>query len=322
MVNSLFKYFKNQNYIMRFLHIGINICGIPNSIRDAQIKLGHTAKTLSFCPEPPHTSDFDYDVTYSLGNISSIIKRMWILFKIGKNYDIFHFTSNSLVDGIDIILWKLMGKKIIIHYHGSEIRNKKQPFFHKFADIFFVSTPDLLKFVPNAIWIPNPIDINKYKHSNPPESLIISHAPTNQLAKGTNEIIRSIKNTQLKIPNLTFNLIFGIPYNEALDYYRNSTIVIDQIKIGWYGMVSLECMAMGTPTMCYISQDLLQYIPAANHPLFITSEKTLESDILFLINNKNIRDKQIEYGKQYVSTTHNSENIAYKIINSLKERNL
>ena len=65
---------------MKFLHIG-NICGIPNSIRDAQIELGHTSKTLSFYPEPYHPSDFNYDATYSLGNFSSIAKRMWILFK-------------------------------------------------------------------------------------------------------------------------------------------------------------------------------------------------------------------------------------------------
>lgn len=300
---------------MKFLHIG-NICGIPNSIRDAQIELGHTSKTLSFYPEPSHVSDFNYDATYSLGKFSSIIKRMWVLFKIGWNYDVFHFANNSLVNGIDILLWKLMGKKVIIHYHGSEIRDRKQPFFHKFADVFFVSTPDLLKFVPGSIWLPSPIYTQNYKQAISSNVLIITHAPSNPPLKGTTEITSAIKSIQMEIPDLKFDLISGIPYNDALDHYSKATIVIDQIKIGWYGMVSLECMAIGVPVVCYISKDLLKYFPDS-YPVWLTTEKTLESDIIYLINNLNIRNKQIQIGKKYVSSVHNPINIVKMIIKEI-----
>jgi len=306
---------------MKFLHIGINICGIPNSIRDAQIKLGHTSKTLSFYPEPSHVSDFNYDATYSLGKISSI-KRMWTLFKIGKDYDVFHFVGNSfignsIIEGIDILLWKLLGKKIIIHYHGSEIRNKKQPFFHKFADVVFVSTPDLLKFVPGSIWLPNPIYIQNYKQATPSNVLIITHAPSNPRLKGTAEITSTIKNIQSEIPNLQYDLISGIPYIDALDHYSKATIVIDQINMGWYCMVSLECMAIGVPVVCYISEDLLKKYLPENYPVWLTTEKTFKSDIIYLLNNPNIRDKQIKIGREYVSSIHNPINIAKMIIKEI-----
>jgi len=300
---------------MKFLHIG-NICGIPNSIRDAQIELGHTSKTLSFYPEPYHPSDFNYDATYSLGNFSSIAKRMWILFKIGWNYDVFHFASNSLVNGIDILLWKIMGKKVIIHYHGSEIRNRKQPFFHKFADVFFVSTPDLLKFVPRSIWLPSPIYTQNYKQATPSNSLIITHAPSNPLIKGTAEITSVIKNIQMELPDLQYDLISGISYIDALNHYSKATIVIDQIKIGWYGMVSLECMAIGVPVVCYISEDLLKYLPK-NYPVWLITEKTFKSDIIYLLNNADIRNKQIQIGKKYVSSIHNPINVAKIIIKEI-----
>lgn len=297
---------------MRFLLIG-NICGIPNSIRDAQIKLGHTAKTLSFDPDPHHASDFDYDVPYSLGRVQSAIKRMWILLKTGWNYDVFHFAGNSLANGMDIIVWKLLGKKIIIHYHGSEIRNKSQPSFHRFADALFVSTPDLLPFAPNSKWLPNPVYIENYMGAVPSNDPIIIHSPSNPLLKGTSDILKVLDT----IPNIKFKIISGVPYEEALDHYSKATIVIDQIKIGWYGMVSLECMAIGTPTMCYISPELIKYIQTP-YPIFITSEKTLKSDILLLLQNKDLRIKQIENGKNYVSTVHNPENIAKTIIKSIQ----
>lgn len=237
---------------MRFLHIG-NICGIPNSIRDAQVKLGHTSKTLSFDPDPHHISDFDYDIPYSLGRITSCAKRMFILFKIGRNYDVFHFAGNSLANGMDILLWKFMGKKVIIHYHGSEIRNKKQPYFHKFADVLFASTPDLLKFAPGSTWLPSPININDYKEAHPSEIITITHAPSDPKLKGTETIISTMNKIILKLPYIKFDYISGVPYETAIEHYRKATFVIDQIKIGWYGMVSLECMAIGTPVLCYIS---------------------------------------------------------------------
>lgn len=295
---------------MKFLLIG-NICGIPNSIRDAQIRLGYVSKTISFDPDPYHISDFDYDIPYSLGRTKSALLRIWTLFKIGWKYDVFHFAGNSLANGMDIPFWKLLGKKIIIHYHGSEIRDKKQPYFHRFADATFTSTPDLIKFAPESIWLPNPISIGNYMEATPIPNLI-THAPSNPLLKGTSDIIKILNN----ISDIKFNIISGVPYEEALEHYRKSTIVIDQIKIGWYGMVSLECMAIGTPVMCYISEDLKQYIQKP-YPLFMTSKETLESDILFLLNNEEYKIEQIKSGKEYVSTVHNPDNIAKIILKSL-----
>ena len=297
---------------MRFLHIG-NICGIPNSIRDAQIELGHVSKTLSFDPDLHHISDFDYDIPYSLGRITSALLRILVLFKIGWKYDVFHFAGNSLANGMDIPFWKLLGKKIIIHYHGSEIRNKMQPWFHRFADATFVSTPDLLKFAPGSKWLPNPVKIENYMSATPLPNLI-THAPSNPLLKGTSEIIK-VLNT---IPDIKFDIISGVPYEEALRHYRESTIVIDQIKIGWYGMVSLECMAIGTPVMCYISEDLKYYLPEPL-PLFLTSAETLESDIPYLLHNPELQSKQIQAGYNYVTNVHNPKNIAKLIIKSLEE---
>jgi len=120
----------------------------------------------------------------------------------------------------------------------------------------------------------------------------------------------------MEIPDLQYDLISGISYIDALNHYSKATIVIDQIKIGWYGMVSLECMAIGVPVVCYISEDLLKYLPK-NYPVWLITEKTFKSDIIYLLNNADIRNKQIQIGKKYVSSIHNPINVAKIIIKEI-----
>lgn len=302
---------------MKILHVGNNICGIPGNIRDSFKKLGIYSEVISFDGEDlNHPSDFEYNYPLSSGRLKSCFLRIIKTYEKSKSFDVLQFVGNSLANGYDIPLWKLLGKKVIIHNHGSEIRDKTQPYFHKYADAIFVSTPDLLKFAKKSKWLPNSININNYIKPNTSNDIIITHSPSDKIKKGSQFIIDSMSDIIKEIPNIKFNLINGLSYNDALKNYSLSTIVIDQMKIGWYGMVSLECMAIGIPVVCYISEDLLKYLPYEN-PIWVTTEDTFKRDVKYLLNHKEIRDKQIIYGKKYISEVHNSINIAKKILESI-----
>jgi hypothetical protein len=57
-----------------------------------------------------------------------------------------------------------IGEKLVIHHHGSEFRFKGEEYIYsKFADNILVSTPDLLEWAPDGIWLPNPIDTKEYE---------------------------------------------------------------------------------------------------------------------------------------------------------------
>jgi hypothetical protein len=108
--------------------------------------------------------------------------------------DVIHV--HSMIDGV-ITLRKKFGrsKKIILHYHGSEIRgsnqdveksnlvyasflkakmrvrrllrNRRHLKAQRLADAVIVSTPDLLEWVTNCTYLPNPVDIDLFKpHTN------------------------------------------------------------------------------------------------------------------------------------------------------------
>ena len=115
-------------------------------------------------------------------------------------FDILHFHSNARFFRsryIDALLLKLKKKKVIRHFHGSDIRNKKIPLLRYLVDYIFVSTPDLLKYAPNATWLPNPFDLDRWIHhlqrnKQNKNNINILH-PTIGKVKGTDIIIKNVK---------------------------------------------------------------------------------------------------------------------------------
>jgi glycosyltransferase involved in cell wall biosynthesis len=132
---------------LKILQVG-NICGIPQMLAKEQRRRGYEADHISF-PE-----------NYSFLNR---IKKFLILCNTVPSYDIVHFHySTGLPFGLDLFLWKILGKKIIMHYHGSDIRGKGVPIITKLlVNKIYVSTPDLLEWAgEGAIWQPQPIDFS------------------------------------------------------------------------------------------------------------------------------------------------------------------
>jgi glycosyltransferase involved in cell wall biosynthesis len=297
---------------MNILHVGNNICGIPNTFKRAENLAGHNAKVISFVPDPQgHISDYDF-------NEPSRFRRLLILLSLASSYETFIFTSDSLIWGFDILLWKLLGKKVAIQYHGSEVRGTGNRFFHKFSDALFVSTPDLCDDVTGAIWLPNPIFVEDYKQHYS-IGAIISHAPTNREIKGTENIIQAYNNAKKKFPIITLDLVEGVSQKEALEQYRKSTIVIDQLKIGWYGMVALECMAMKVPVMCYIRNDLEAVIACTGFtPIWYTSMEHISNDLITVLSMQySIIDVHGEEGYEYVKKVHDPKTIVDKMLKEL-----
>lgn len=295
---------------MRFLHIGYNICGIPSSLARVQKLTGHEASVVTFIPEGGHPSNIEL-ITWNP------FIRIAVLWALKNKFDVFHFHCITCTkSGIDLLLWKLLGKKIIIHYHGSEIRNKKQPWFHKYTDATFVSTPDLLEFAPTGKWLPNPIFLDDYPEKSMETANIITHAPTNPEIKGTKFLQNVMPKIQKSIQNAKLNLVTDIPYQEAIEKYRMSTIMVDQLRIGWYGMVALEAMAMKIPVICYIRQDLKKYIPPFP-PLKYTDINMLEADVIELLQNTEECDKLSIAGYNYVKYVHDPIRISNLIISDL-----
>jgi glycosyltransferase involved in cell wall biosynthesis len=77
-----------------------------------------------------------------------------------------------------------------------------------------------------------------------------------------------------------------------MESIRNADILIDQMTAGWYGLISVEAMALGKTTVCFLNDELYKYI--ADIPIINLNPDNLTEGLKKLISE---REKLQEYGK-------------------------
>jgi len=231
------------------------------------------------------------------------------------DFDVYHYNwpiASLLPKNKDIGYLKNQGKKVFVHYHGDDIRNKKEKESLKNVDRKIISTPDLKQFLPNAEWIPFPFNIRGMREREGWNDIVrIVHAPSDRKRKGTIHILRAIKELKKKY-TLQFELIEGKPNNYVLERMAASDIVIDQIGPGWYGKVTLEALYYGAVSCFYVRPDLTDLIPI-NFFIPITKEKITER-IAELVEDESLRNELRKKGYLYLGKYHDSEKIMNRLL--------
>lgn len=302
---------------LKILHIG-NVAGVASTLANEQKKMNHKVTVMAF---NRHCLLFksDHD-NYVLDNFPlNIMRNISLILKLFPRHDILHFHARSILPFyLDLPLWKLFGKIIIIHYHGSDIRNKKNScIVNRYADNIFVSTPDLLEWVPDAIWVPNPKATEGYSapdvsNEQKTDSIIIAHAPTNRDVKGTQYIVDAVDHLRQEGLKIELRVLEGLPHDQVIREFSKADIIIDQLLLGWYGVVTIEGMSLKKPVCVYIRDDLTRFIP--KDALINCNPETIYAVLKTIINNKNLLNNVAATGYKYVCQYHNVEGITKNII--------
>ena len=123
-----------------------------------------------------------------------------------------------------------------------------------------VSTPDLLEFVPNAEWLPNPVDIQGLEYSEPDVSgpLKILHAPTNRDVKNTKAVETAISALKDEGLDIQFTIAEDKKHSELIEIISGNDLVVDWLnpEYGIYGVFSIESMALGRTVICSLNDSL------------------------------------------------------------------
>lgn len=111
----------------------------------------------------------------------------------------------------------------------------------------FVSTPDLLLDVPEAQWCPVVVDVERFADETPILTAAIPriiHASSNPLQKGSDRIEPAL--APLIAGNaIEYRLIESTPAAEMPTVFATTDIVLDQFRLGSYGVAACEAMAGG-----------------------------------------------------------------------------
>lgn len=86
--------------------------------------------------------------------------------------------------------------------------------------------------------------------------LIFLHCPSNRALKGTEHIVQAAEELQAEGYELSLIILEKMPHECVLEAMSRADVVIDQLLIGWYGMVAIEAWALRKPVICYIRPDL------------------------------------------------------------------
>ncbi len=256
----------------------------------------------------------------------------------------------SFPTGFDLVLLKAMGKAVFFHFRGSEARRnsvfkaatphhyvvekkveneRSMPFFFDEAkqlafrdfisgvcDEVFVTDPELQCYVPNALIVPRAIDgrrdspMQGGKERSIP---LIVHAPSSRGVKGTEAILHTVEELRNKGYLFDFQLVENLPHQEAFSIYEQADIIIDQLRIGWYGVLAVEGMALGKAVVSYIRSDLRHYLPFPS-PIAVATPDNLGSVLGYLLDNPDEVLQYGEKGKKFVSEYHDAQSIAKLLV--------
>jgi glycosyltransferase involved in cell wall biosynthesis len=88
--------------------------------------------------------------------------------------------------------------------------------------------------------------------------LRVLHAPNHRRLKGTDAILRAVEELRAEGVAIELAMVEGQPNAAVRAAICDADLVIDQLIVGWYAMLSIEAMALGKPVICYLRDDLLR----------------------------------------------------------------
>lgn len=265
------------------------------------------------------------------------------------NVDVFHFynANTFLTDFADIPLLKAKGKKLVMHHWGSDVRkdgmvkqlnpyplppsyytdeeiDRQLTFLSQYIDVAIVQDYEVYPYVKDyykkVFILPLACDLEEIQPAYPSvtnNNPSIIHAPTNRAFKGSDYVEAAIEKIQGKSP-FTYQVLEKVSHEQAMQMYRNSDIIIDQLLCGSYGMLSVEAMAMGKPVVAFIREDVRKQFPG-DLPIVQATPENLDEVLLELIQNPSLRYEIGVASRAYVEKHHSVKSVVEELINIYKQ---
>jgi glycosyltransferase involved in cell wall biosynthesis len=220
--------------------------------------------------------------------------------------------------------WKNMGKKIICHYMGSDLRVRGvNPTMDRLSDLNLTNESDHLLLHHNIHYIYIPFDAASLSlRTEENRRLRIVHSPTNRAMKGT-EFILPVVEAVRKERDVEFVLVENKPHEEVIRIKQTCDLAIEQIgNLGGtgYGRNSLETLAMGIPTITEMTPDYTAWLP--ENPFVLATRETLYESLLGLIDNAVLRKELKERGRQWVMKYHSYRAVHQRLMDLYREHHI
>lgn len=218
-------------------------------------------------------------------------REFFVIWRIVAHYEILHlhFMVTPTRTGWELPLLKRMGRKIVVHYRGCEIRDREQnmamhPAINicqecdydpwpcqapynlarralavRYADAHLVTTPDLKEFAPQAAHMPffAPAAIAESTPAIGAHEFRIVHATNHPGIEGTRHVRAAIDRLRAKGFKIRFDVFQGARHQDVLTALATADLAVGKMKMGYYANAQIESMAAGVPTITYVRPELM-----------------------------------------------------------------
>jgi hypothetical protein len=270
--------------------------------------------------------------------------------------DVIHwyFGARALPWGLDLAYLRALRKPAIVEWLGSDIRIPEvecqdNPYYasafqkgyeyasesfkkschvqRRFARAGFASMTSIgllphmqTDLFPKIYVLPQRLVLSDYVPAYPDPAIsrpLVLHSPTAPVAKGTPAVLEAVERLKGRI-SFDFQIIHGVPRQEALQMVQKADIFLDQFVSGEYGMATLEAMALGKPVVCYIKPSMVGKYPP-DCPIVNANQDNLREVLESLLNKGRVRHEIGRESRTYVEKYHDAAVLAHKLVEIYKE---
>jgi glycosyltransferase involved in cell wall biosynthesis len=302
---------------LRVVHCPVNTAGIPWANVQALRRRGVDARLVVFNRYKLHP-EADWSLERRGGFARRQLTQWKALARLLPRADVFHFYFGlTLVpDSLQFPILRLLGKKSVMHYLGSDIRGKSPSdlAYGKRAGAELVGSYDAIRWVPDAEVVPPGIDVRAIVPAPPSDRArpVVLHAPSSRRRKGTEHVVAACEGLDADLV-----LVEGLHHDEAFERYREADIVVDQLNAGWYGVFAIECMALGKPVVTFLNDEAVRRTEqafGAPVPLVRATKDDLRARLEPLVADAAERRRIGAASRAYVERVHDLERVADRLI--------
>jgi hypothetical protein len=290
----------------------------------------------------------DYQVLYSRWPFVRAWQEFRWFWQIVARYEIIHLHFMVLLSytGWELPLLKKMGRKIVVHYRGCEIRNRRKmmqlypddnicqecdynavncehpgvlqrrALAQRYGDSFLVTTPDLKEFIPEAIHLPflvpeiDPLswagDPPRRANPRPLKMVLVTNHPK---IEGTAQIQKIVADLQAKGYPIEMILLTGVSHERVLKEYASADLAIGKMKMGYYANAQIESMLLGVPTITFVRPQFMTE-ELKKSEFILTSLKELPEVLEYYLNHPEALEEKRKKAKESILKLHDNEKIA------------
>ncbi len=280
--------------------------------------------------------------------IISYFKELIVFWQIVARYETVHLHRGHTLtrSGWELPLLKRLGRKIVVHYRGCEIRDRylnmylhpecnicqecdynaycvndkrvirRRELSRKYGDVFLVTTPDMKDFVPEAYHLPffSFDDYGDFERREPKKNVFkIVHATNHPGIEGTARIQESIDRLKSKGYPIEFVFLRGVSFSEVMKELSDAHLSIGKMKMGYYANFQIESMLMSVPSVTYIRPEFLTD-ELTSSGLIFSSLDGLEDTLEFYITHTEKLAKKQEISRDSILKIHDNNKIALELI--------